>query len=56
VLFVLALVVEGHDVEVAEAGRQFGYRGDTHADMVFAHTCAVMVAVLVKKLFDLQVR
>ena len=56
VLLAVAVVPEGHDLELAESGRQLGDGGDADADLVLAHPAAVVEAVLVQELLDLQVR
>ena len=56
VLLAVAVVPERDDLELTEPGGQIGDGGDADADLVPAHPFAVVTAVLVQKLFDLQVR
>ena len=56
VLLAVAVVPERDDLELAEARGQLGDGGDADADLVLAHTVAVMIAVLVQDILDLQMR
>ena len=56
VLLSVAVVPERDHLELAEAGGQLGNGGNADADLVLAHTAAVMETVLVQELLDLQMR
>ena len=56
VFLAVPVVPECDNLELAEAGGQLGDRGDADADLVLAHTGAVVITVLVQELFYLQVR
>ncbi len=56
VFLLVAVIPEGHDVEIAEARGQFGNGLDADADLILAHAFAFVTAVLVQQQLDLFVR
>lgn len=56
VLLAVTVVPERHHLELAEPGGQIGDGRDADTDLVPSHPLAVMKAILVQKLLDLQLR